>query len=109
MLPIAFSVVLTREVSVRPPGVKLDVLENDELLLMEDVDVAVTVLGKKPPCQSTLSPVAVPRLTMLARRDASSKATVREVVGHQHGLALVTVLVPRFASQATHSFEVPLQ
>ena len=93
--------VLTSELSVIPPGVKVDVLE-EELLLLDDVLVVVAVLGKKPPCHVMSSPVAVPRLTILASREASWKATVRDVVGHQQGLAFVTVLVPLFASQATH-------
>jgi hypothetical protein len=109
VLPDEFPVVLTSEVSVADIDSKLDVLDKDELLLVDDVPVVVAVLGKKPPCHAMLSPVAVPRLTTFASREASSKATVREVVGHQQVLALVTVLVPRFASQATHSFEVPLQ
>lgn len=107
-LAVALPVVLAGEVSV-PCAETLDVLEKDGRLLEEDVLVMVSVLGKKPPCHATLFPVAVPRLTTLASREASSKATVREVVGHQQGLALVTVLVPWFASHATHSFEVPLQ
>lgn len=106
-LAVAFSVVLASEVCV--PCFELDVLVKDELLVIDDVLVVLAVLGRKPPCHATLSPVAVPRLTTFASREASSKATVREVVGHQQGLALVTVLVPWFASQATHSFEVPLQ
>lgn len=109
MLPVAAGVVLSKELSVLTPDVKADVLEIDEVLLLDDVLVVVAVMGKKPPCHAMLSPVAVERLTILASREASSNMTVREVVGHQQALAFVTELVPLFASQATHSFEVPLQ
>ena len=67
------------------------------------------VIGEKPAFQSMLSPVAVPKLTTSASLDASVKATVLDVLGHQHGFAVVTVAGPRFASQATHCSEVPLQ
>ena len=68
-----------------------------------------SVLGRKPPCQSRLSPVADPRLTTLASTDASLKATVRDDSGHQHGFVVVTVLDPRLSSHPTHSLDVPLQ
>lgn len=74
-----------------------------------DDDAFVVVTGRNPPCHATLSPFAVPKLTMLANLEASVKATVLEEVGHQHDFAVVTVPLPRFASQATHSFDVPLQ
>lgn len=83
-------------------------IEIDEAA-MSEVGVMVEGFGRFPPIQVKLSPVAVPRLTMLPSTDASWTATVLEVCGHQHCLAFVTVLMPLFNSQPTHSFEVPLQ
>ena len=57
--------------------------------------------------QVTLKPTAVGKDMMSVSLDASAKATVREVEGHQQGEGTETV--PPVSSQATHSFEVPLQ
>jgi hypothetical protein len=87
----------------------LDIVLELESPLRAALEVKLVEVGRKPPWYVILSPVAVPSLTLFARTEASVNATVLEVVGHQHASPLRTVLVPRFASQATHSFEVPLQ
>lgn len=55
----------------------------------------------------TLCPRLAGKDRMSVSRDASLKATVLEVSGHQQGNGSETVLPP--SSQATHSLEVPLQ
>jgi hypothetical protein len=87
----------------------VDIVLELESPLRAALEVKLVEVGRKPPWYVILSPVAVPSLTLFARTEASVNATVLEVVGHQHASPLRTVLVPRFASQATHSFEVPLQ
>jgi hypothetical protein len=81
-----------------------------EVLAVVDVVWGLVVaVGRNPPFQSILSPVAVGKLALLANVAASMKATVRLVLGHQQGCLVVTVLTPRFASQPVHWLEVPLQ
>jgi hypothetical protein len=101
---VAFVMVLsTVEVASEEPLLRL--LPPDEpLVLMGSV-----LVGRKPPCQSRLSPVAVGKLTTLASTEASLKRTVRDVSGHQQGFVVVTVSGPRLFSQPTHSLLVPLQ
>jgi hypothetical protein len=77
-------------ISVDDVVVSADVEAGEDPLLSLEAESepdsdADSVFGRKPPCQSRLSPVALGRLTTFARTEASSNPIPRDVSGHQQG------------------------